>query len=197
MDTELLLIISRATERLLIILLAGTSMLSGVYLLKKGVSGISDAEWKTAMFSLKFFKISPGIFFALFGTIVLITSINSRLDINDMLHEQNDQNTSSRRIGFYASGLDGGKKLAKSLNTIINFINIKLPNIKDVTSYDKDRLKRAESEISQFHFQNLRNRFKNDYSWYNEVYQGKLTLKTDNEKKKYNEIKEYAYDEND
>lgn len=72
----------RMVDRLIITTFGGISIVLGYYLFKCGILNISDAEWDGLGIKLKLTKASPGIFFCLFGMIILITSLQEKVSLS-------------------------------------------------------------------------------------------------------------------
>jgi hypothetical protein len=53
----------------------------------------SGAEFKSALFSGSFTKVGPGVFFALFGAYIMLTSITTQIDIqSNQVNETDSRN---------------------------------------------------------------------------------------------------------
>ncbi len=66
----------RMVERLIITLSGCMGLFLGYRLFKGGILNIADAEWQGLGLKLKLSKASPGIFFCIFGTFILVTSLS-------------------------------------------------------------------------------------------------------------------------
>lgn len=64
----------RAIERLLIVLFGGLSLVLGWYLFKLGILKRQEAELSGGGWKIKLMNVGPGVFFALFGSIVFIVA---------------------------------------------------------------------------------------------------------------------------
>lgn len=82
MEQEIILAYFRGSERLLIVLFGGMSLLLGWHLFSLGVVKDQRAEIKKGDFSVNFQKVGPGVFFALFGSAILALSISYQLGLS-------------------------------------------------------------------------------------------------------------------
>jgi hypothetical protein len=84
MDSESLLIISRSLERLLIVVFAGASLWMGWQLFLR-VANTTDqqAEFSYKDMVVRLQRVGPGVFFALFGAVVLSISLSNSLVVSN------------------------------------------------------------------------------------------------------------------
>src|SRR5258708_3248791 len=90
MDTELALALGRVFERLLVCLFAGAAIIAGYHLFRVGIVDPQAADLRSQSFSLKLQKCGPGIFFALFGTVILSMCLSESLKIGLIAPKKNE-----------------------------------------------------------------------------------------------------------
>jgi hypothetical protein len=81
MPTEGVLALGRVIERLLVCVFAGTSLAFGWNLFRVGVVAQQSAELATKDWRVNLKRVGPGVFFALFGSVVLAFALHSPLEI--------------------------------------------------------------------------------------------------------------------
>lgn len=81
MEIELTALLIRGAERLLILLSGLCALIMGWSLLRSGIMAMQGAEFSGAGFSLKATKASPGIFFSLFGCVILSMGMAKNLEL--------------------------------------------------------------------------------------------------------------------
>jgi hypothetical protein len=79
MDVNEIATLMRGFERLAIVFVSGIAVYMGAKLFLQGVITEQSAEIEGAGWKLKLIKVGPGIFFALFGSSVLIYSVTNQL----------------------------------------------------------------------------------------------------------------------
>jgi hypothetical protein len=81
MTIDEILALGRVVERLLVCVFAGTSLGYGWNLFRVGIVGDQSAEFGGAGWKANLRKVGPGVFFALFGALVLVFALRSPLDL--------------------------------------------------------------------------------------------------------------------
>lgn len=76
-----ILLWARASERLLVVLCAGISMVLGWNLFKAHIQRDQMAEFTSQRLSIRLQRVGPGIFFSLFGALILAVSLIRPLSI--------------------------------------------------------------------------------------------------------------------
>ena len=117
MDPEAITTVARSAERLIICLSGAASLAMGWNLFKVGVVGPQSGELKGKDWSVKLQRCGPGIFFALFGAIILIFSIQGQLRLNPAAAAATA--TQTAQISYYG-GQDAQSRLqmVQSINRI-------------------------------------------------------------------------------
>lgn len=121
------LIASRCVERLAIIVIAGMSLYFGWALFKRNLES-QEAELSTGVLTVKFARVAPGVFFALFGALILIYSITQPLEITPVssaegiatgqVQAPREQDPDARTPSIhYLNGLEKGA-VVKAINTL-------------------------------------------------------------------------------
>lgn len=90
------ILLSRGLERLAIIAVAALSLFLGYRLFAIATDAKSAGEFKSAPFSFKLRNVGPGVFFGLFGALVLVFDLSSKVELGpeppapapDQLHQQ-------------------------------------------------------------------------------------------------------------
>ena len=119
------IILIRGIERILIIILSGVSMILGWSLFKLGIFTEQSGEIKTKGFLIKLSKVGPGIFFALFGCLILIQSLYSPFTYDSSKRENSidsvivDENTTFQ---YFSNDIKKYMLLSHSINTILDKI---------------------------------------------------------------------------
>jgi len=81
MTTDQILAVGRVTERLLICLFSGLSLVLGWNLFRAGVLDQQSASAQARGWRIELKRVGPGVFFALFGSAVLAVSLHSPLTL--------------------------------------------------------------------------------------------------------------------
>ncbi len=167
----------RFIERIIITFIGGFSLWMGWNLFRKGIFTMQNADFEAAGFSLKLNKVGPGIFFALFGTFILATSVNSAMSIKTMNDDsgtsKNDIATpvphnSSFAISYYGSGQDSkNKRLLLAINSI-NKLSQELKN-DAFNKHQMNELNESIAVLNQFHYWMFNNIFKNENKIYTKI----------------------------
>ena len=124
MSFETTLLMFRGIERLLIVIFAGGSLILGWNLFKSGINLNQSAEFEKGNFKLKMLKVGPGIFFALFGCIILSISLHQPFEIK--IPDQADNSKiaeadNSKSVSYLNTNDNQTKDYVKSINTIGSF----------------------------------------------------------------------------
>ncbi len=135
MDVIEQVILFRGIERLIIILFSGLSLVLGWHLFKIGILSDQKAEIKAGNIWIKFQKVGPGVFFALFGVAVFIHSLSSPFNFEFSGVDTKGKPKLMDTSGFYAKGSyslqnqEKYLKLSKSINTIREIFITATPNV--------------------------------------------------------------------
>ncbi len=137
MDIESL----RAIERIIIVMFAGTSIILGWHLFKIGVVSPQSGTFVGKGFKFSLQKVGPGIFFSLFGTVVLSTALiyglNKQTDFGQGVNYSQASNSPKvkRTNVSYNNGLQSSalKRLTEAINTL------KLISIEESNSFGTHR----------------------------------------------------------
>lgn len=147
----------RAIERIIIILIAGASVTFGWNLFKIGVVSESTGTFQGKGWRITLQKAGPGLFFALFGTAICITSLISTLNVNS--HQTQTEDTNSNNQIIHYLGESGTKYLhiAQAINTL------KLVSLDEIKSESRlDALKLSISTLHKFNNDNMQQQFKDE-----------------------------------
>lgn len=122
----------RGIEKILIIISAMICIILGYKLFRHGVNDIQSAEWKSSNFTFKLTRVSPGTFFAVLGTSVLLWAIynNTEINLQNNYNNQDDYTSpkkpkkllSNANIQVLMNGGSSPSQLYKSYNTIIDLL---------------------------------------------------------------------------
>lgn len=181
----------RFIERIIIAFIGGFSLWMGWNLFRNGIFTMQNADFKAAGFSLKLNKVGPGIFFALFGTFILVTSVNSAMSIktiDDFSSAPKDgttesvQHNSGFAISYYGSGKDSkNKRLLLAINSI-DQLSQELK--KDAfNKHQMSELNDAVAVLNQFHFWKFNNIFKEENKIYTKIISDIRNLSKDDKDK--------------
>ena len=173
------LAIGRMTERILIVLLSFSSLYFGYKLFSQVEKSTSHAEFKTASFLFKMHKVGPGVFFALFGTIIAIYSLNSKLNFSDVFNATSHETTLSTVYSLSPVGTklpdddknnNAEKELAENIIVIESLIQ-KMKDF-DLTNAEKNTLTQATQKIEPIKQKLIDSIFgKNSYNIYDHCQQ--------------------------
>lgn len=138
MDAIDQIVLFRGIERLLIILFSGLSLVFGWHLFKVGVLSDQQSEIKAGDIWIKFQKVGPGVFFALFGVAVFIHSLSSPFNFefsnagNGVEPDLEQPEALVAKGSYLTQDQEKYLKLSKSINTIREiYITTATPNISD------------------------------------------------------------------
>jgi hypothetical protein len=81
METEVVFALGRALERLGIVAISGLTLWYGFRLFTIVTDADARARLEGQGFNLSFTRVGPGVFFALFGSVVLVYALKSPLDL--------------------------------------------------------------------------------------------------------------------
>ena len=129
----------RMVERLIITLSGCMGLFLGYRLLKGGILNIADAEWQGLGLKLKLSKASPGIFFCMFGTFILVTSLSHEVQYTQSGAEQEPKTEQRSRTQALVKkefiGLlndESWDEIISSVNSMIDVID-KYGSAEDIT----------------------------------------------------------------
>lgn len=111
MTAEDIFSLVRGSERLLITISGALAIYLGYRLFRLGIFESQSALVKTDSMQLKIAKVGPGIFFALFGTYLLLQVLSSPLAIGG--------NADRREFSYLGSDVGEALSSVQALNTII------------------------------------------------------------------------------
>lgn len=200
MDIEYAVVVMRSIERYLIVLSAIVCIICGTFMLIRGVTGSSDAEWRSSALSLKLFKISPGVFFGLFGAVILVFSIQAQVKYHGKYYSNPNSLVSSKLkkekikeidIVSYGGGNLSQVKIFQARNTLLHVINTNIPLIGNLMEKEKAIIKKASDVIVAHHYNELSRIFKEDLQWFQKINRSGKIPETDEDKRKYIVIKEH------
>jgi hypothetical protein len=122
MDPTSLLIVGRAAERLLIVAFAGLSLWMGWQLfLRLNVEPNQQAELSYKDFLIRLQRVGPGVFFALFGVVVLSVSVASPFEAET----RPGNNAPTNRITYLAQSVERDlDRWIPALNTAVSILAI-------------------------------------------------------------------------
>ncbi|KAA3641165.1 MAG: hypothetical protein DWP92_01695 [Armatimonadetes bacterium] len=121
---EVIFAVGRVSERLLITVAGGMSLVMGWSLYKKGVLDTQEAELTKGTFSLKLTKVGPGVFFAIFGCAILVAGLRSPLtsggvSVQQPDHQSEQPGVANTRFISYAGGSEVSQQdLAQAINSV-------------------------------------------------------------------------------
>lgn len=152
----------RVLERILIVGFAGLSMILGWNLFVRGVVLDQEAEGQFKDWKLALRKVGPGTFFALFGAVVLATSLLRPLQLGKEIAVLGlgPKPVDSLNFSYLAKDEASAKRTIRAINAFINIMPDKI-EIKDgpVTMED---LRRAQLELRRLRYNLLLSRFTSD-----------------------------------
>src|SRR6266404_4227844 len=115
---EEVFVYARAAERLLIVMAAIASLFMGWNLFRIGVVQPQSGELKGKSWSVKLQRCGPGIFFAVFGTAVLLWGIYSRFSVTDQPDRQGSTASATKSISYFGGGPEQLREIAQSINRV-------------------------------------------------------------------------------
>jgi hypothetical protein len=159
MTEPLILACARATERLLICLFGGLSLGWGWNLFRIGVVDPQAGELDLKSWRIKFQRVGPGVFFALFGAVILVTGLSrpltetSRPQQRPIAQAADEKPTAApdASIVYFqpdGAGRDAIKRVVRALNT---FTILYEP--KSSSKLDAERMRaliEAQRELEKF-----------------------------------------------
>jgi hypothetical protein len=115
MNPETIVALGRVLERLAVCIFAGISVVLGWHLFRVQIVDRQQAEFRWKEIAIRLTRVGPGVFFALFGSAILIFCLRSPIKINPM-----DTNGRPVNISYLASAppRSGYALPAKELNTL-------------------------------------------------------------------------------
>ena len=148
MDLQILLA-ERALERLTVVIFGGISMYLGYALFMKGIVGEQVAQLEVMTWKVRLQKVGPGVFFALFGTAILISSLAKPLDIHPapagVPPDSNQHATAPQQataVSYLGNG-GGDLKLAHAINSVLRI----RPDKTTASLADKGDFARAQQAL--------------------------------------------------
>lgn len=203
MDAEYMVVIFRGVERNLIIIGAMLSIICGTFMLIRGVTGGSDAEWRSIAFTLKLFRISPGVFFGLFGAATLIISMQSQASLKKIrtVYSESENGFSDKNgllvIEQSEYGLAAGqefsqKQVFQARNTLIHLVKTDLLPESRLMELERIRIKKAIQIMDSYHYAELKRVLKRELDWYYKVKENDRSSLEKAEQIRYKNIEEYV-----
>lgn len=116
------LIVGRVVERLLITLFGGISLAFGWNLFRVGVANEQVAELAKADLKVKLQKVGPGVFFALFGTLVLIAGLLNPLRVSPPATAGESATPELGTFSYLSGSEVAAKQTVQSLNTLLDIV---------------------------------------------------------------------------
>jgi hypothetical protein len=154
MSADQIFALGRVVERLLICMFGGISLVLGWNLFRVGVVTQQTADLAAKGWRLNLKRVGPGVFFALFGTLVLSLSLRSPLTlplqhVGDTTASEpgGQQGKNDGSTVTYAHGDD--PELVKSWVASINTIERIATKDKFATLSDQQSISRSEKTLSQ------------------------------------------------
>jgi len=134
MEYDFALEMFRGGERILIVLFGGLSLFFGWNLFRVGVMQEQRAEFKNGDVSVTLQKVGPGIFFALFGSCILVVAMsNTFRDSEETRSLENGGETTKnvREYFFDSENKDEIYSSVEAFNTILSVSrNLNKDNLK-------------------------------------------------------------------
>ncbi len=103
MPVEQIVAIARSAERILLVCFAGASLAMGWNLFRVGIVSEQVAELAAQGWKVRFQRVGPGVFFALFGAISLALAITHPLTLRGLPASSTDEATAKKAVGPLAS----------------------------------------------------------------------------------------------
>ena len=152
MDQEMLGLLFRGIERLIVVTAAFFAIWLGFRLFATVVSDTGAFEGSMGHWTIKLQRIAPGVFFACFGAIILMSSINSPLEYRTTKSNASDPLAAGpsqddfRYVGGYSWTGDKirARHLISDLTTATGFLS--KPDVLDKIPLD-DRLRLGEAIV--------------------------------------------------
>ena len=111
----------RGAERLIIVGSAILSLYLGYRLFIAGIVNKQSGEFSSKSFSVKLLNVGPGVFFALFGTFVLVVMISASLNV---FENRNSDGTQTGIINYFSgqerSRMEWAIEEISAIKTMIN-----------------------------------------------------------------------------
>lgn len=136
--------IIRAFERLLIVAFGGTSIILGWHLFKIGVVSPQSGIFSGKGFKFSLQKVGPGIFFSLFGTVVL--SISLMHGLKTITKTQDPISGSSTITEVHLAGKIQGSNLYR-ITKAINTLDLIQIESSARTNTNKNAIKKAIEQL--------------------------------------------------
>jgi hypothetical protein len=110
---------ARGIERLLTIVFGGISLILGWSLFKTGIIHDQNVEVKSESWLLRFRKVGPGTFFALFGAAILVVAIRNPFSVQQLPPGEEPQAaTQTVSYAFKGSDRDHQLDVVRAINTL-------------------------------------------------------------------------------
>jgi hypothetical protein len=140
MEIDVVLAFGRAAERIIIIFFCGMSLWFGWKLFYRATDTADhsgDLTWKS--FAFRFQKVGPGVFFALFGAVVLAIALRSPVEIKSASKDGKDGGS----VSYLGDSGDGMAQLV-AMNVAARIAS--LPKSAPIAEADRAALSAAKDE---------------------------------------------------
>jgi ubiquitin C-terminal hydrolase len=148
----------RVIERLIVVAFAGISIILGYKLFLKGVITPQSGSFKFSEVSVDLTKVGPGIFFSLFGTIILYSAHSHNLTYAP--HKSGETIENPIISYFSSNNLEYVKALSTSIEVLSEHIEQNTP------SQDKQRMIASRDELTAARKQLMLSNFNEHYERY-------------------------------
>jgi hypothetical protein len=154
MDATDIIVLGRVVERLLIVASGGLSLILGWHLFIRNITLEQSGELISGTLSIKLLKVGPGIFFALFGSVILGISISNTASIKqpENRHENNPTiplPTFKPDINYFGK-IDSNNLRIQTIATLNSTLELLSPNVinnPSVLQVELDSLSEAREQI--------------------------------------------------
>lgn len=147
----------RVIERLFIVGFSGMSMLLGWNLFVRGVVVEQEAEGVFKDWKITLRKVGPGVFFALFGSAVLVFALNSPLTVAPGAGVKKPNGENQAVITYFQKDSASLRKLVRTVNTLLA---VEVGRVKfDGTPVVASEYAKAQSELIAFRYRTLLSQF--------------------------------------
>lgn len=162
MTPDEILVVGRVVERLLTCLFAGLSLTFGWNLFRVGVLSHQSAALAASGWRVELKRVGPGIFFALFGSVVLAVDLHSTLTFGSNENEQTSAANSVVTAGTRVYAVAGDQTVAKQWVASINTILSVATADKFQTNAEKQAIARAAADLTSLRTAVMVNQFGSD-----------------------------------
>lgn len=148
MDPEIILVIARSLERVVIVLVSGMSIWCGYKLFSIVTEADSRGMLESKGLKFRFSRVGPGVFFALFGSLVLSFSVAQKLEFPTKPAKEKGSAQQGDTIAGGKYYIDNHGELSLLENAIGSLNGLKyLASLDSFSHYELDKLREYSTAL--------------------------------------------------